>query len=130
VQGAADRRVLERELQEHWWAAIASVTRATGDLAIAEDAVQDACLAALAAWPTTGLPANPRRWLIGTARHKALDLLRREARRSVKEAAAVRELSLPSQPPTAGDPAVAPADQLALIFLCCHPALDPQVCVA
>jgi len=129
VLGAPDRRVLERELREHWWAAVASVARATGDLAIAEDAVQDACLAALAGWPTTGLPADPRRWLIGTARHKALDLLRREARRSVKEEEAVRELSLPSEPPTAGDPAVAPADQLTLIFLCCHPALDPQVCV-
>jgi len=121
---------LEQELRAHWWAAVASVTRSTGDLAVAEDAVQDACLAALAAWPTAGLPADPRRWLIGTARHKALDVLRRESRRSVKEEVAVRELSLPSEPSAAGDPAVAPEDQLALIFLCCHPALDPQVRVA
>lgn len=130
MRGDADRIGLEQELRAHWWAAVASVTRSTGDLAVAEDAVQDACLAALATWPTAGLPADPRRWLIGTARHKALDVLRREARRSVKEEVAVRELSLPSEPSTAGDPAVAPEDQLALIFLCCHPALDPQVRVA
>jgi len=121
---------LEQELRAHWWAAVASVTRSTGDLEVAEDAVQDACLAAIAAWPTAGLPADPRRWLIGTARHKALDVLRRESRRSAEEEVAVRELSLPSQPPAAGAPAVAPEDQLALIFLCCHPALDPQVRVA
>ena len=119
--------MLERELRAHWWAAVASLTRTTGDLAAAEDAVQDACLAALAAWPAAGLPDDPCRWLIGTARHKALDVLRREARRSVKEEAAVRELSLPSEAHAAGGPAVAPADQLALIFLCCHPALDSQV---
>ncbi len=57
----------------HWWAAVAAVTRQVGDLTVAEDAVQDACAAALAQWPAEGPPANPRAWLIGTARHKALD---------------------------------------------------------
>jgi len=122
--------VLERELRAHWWAAVASITRTTGDLAAAEDAVQEACLAALAAWPAAGLPSDPRRWLIGTARHKALDVLRREARRSTKEDMAMRELSLPSTVSASDVPQVSPADQLALIFLCCHPALDPQVRVA
>jgi len=122
--------VLERELRAHWWAAVASITRTTGDLAAAEDAVQEACLAALAAWPAAGLPADPRRWLIGTARHKALDVLRREARRSTKEDMAMRELSLPSTVSASDVPQVSAADQLALIFLCCHPALDPQVRVA
>jgi len=121
--------VLERELRAHWWAAVAIITRTTGDLAAAEDAVQEACLAALAAWPA-GLPSDPRRWLIGTARHKALDVLRREARRSTKEDMAMRELSLPSTVSASDVPQVSPADQLALIFLCCHPALDPQVRVA
>ena len=65
----------------HWWAAVATVTRLVGDLEVAEDAVQDACAAALAQWPAGGVPAHPRAWLIGVARHKAADRLRRETRR-------------------------------------------------
>jgi hypothetical protein len=84
----------EDALRAHWWAAVASVTRMTGDLAIAEDAVQEACLAALTRWPADGEPANPRGWLVGVARHKALDLVRREARRGAKEEAAMRELGV------------------------------------
>jgi len=74
----------EDEFGAHWWAAVASVTRHVGDLGVAEDAMQDACAAALAQWPAQGVPDNPRAWLIGTARHKALDRLRREARRAGK----------------------------------------------
>lgn len=96
-----------------------------GDLEVAEDAVQDACVVALARWPWSGVPANPLAWLVGVARHKALDRLRRESRRVDKEAAAMRETGggVPPPPPV-------PDDELALIFLCCHPALDPGVRVA
>jgi RNA polymerase sigma-70 factor (ECF subfamily) len=111
----------------HWWAAVAAVTRQVGDLAVAEDAVQDACTAALAQWPAEGRPASPRAWLIGTARHKALDRIRRERRRADKEAEAVREEATP--PPAAGW-AASTDDELALIFTCCHPALDPAARVA
>ena len=100
---------------------MASVTRLVGDLATAEDAVQEACLAALTQWPTEGEPANSRAWLIGVARHKALDRIRREARRGEREAAALRCQAAPPAPQPAdpmGD------DQLSLIFMCCHPALD------
>jgi RNA polymerase sigma-70 factor, ECF subfamily len=100
---------------------VAAVTTQVGDLEMAEDAVQDACTAALAQWPAAGIPANPRSWLIGTARHKALDRLRREHRRAEKEAAAVREM--PAPPP--GGWAASTDDELCLIFTCCHPALDP-----
>jgi len=106
----------------HWWAAVAAVTSQVGDLEVAEDAVQDACAAALAQWPAEGVPASPRGWLIGTARHKALDRLRRERRRTDKEAEAMREEATP--PPAAGW-AAGTDDELALIFTCCHPALDP-----
>ncbi|MDP9091500.1 MAG: sigma-70 family RNA polymerase sigma factor [Actinomycetota bacterium] len=116
-------------MRAHWWPAVASVTRATGDLAAAEDAVQEACVVALSAWPRSGLPANPRAWLVGTARHKAVDALRRQARRGEKEAAAMSDLQRPSGP-GAASVETAIEDQLALIFLCCHPALDPQVRVA
>jgi RNA polymerase sigma-70 factor, ECF subfamily len=105
---------------------VAAVTAQVGDLEMAEDAVQDACTAALAQWPAAGIPANPRSWLIGTARHKALDRLRREHRRAEKEAAAVREM--PAPPP--GGWAASTHDELRLIFTCCHPALDPAARVA
>lgn len=107
---------------EHWRAAVATTTRLTGDLEVAEDAVQEACALALVKWPAEGVPGNPRAWLTGVARHKALDRLRREALRAGKEAAAMRE-------PTA-DPAGADADELELIFMCCHPALDPAARIA
>jgi RNA polymerase sigma-70 factor (ECF subfamily) len=111
----------------HWWAAVAAVTRQVGDLEVAEDAVQDACAAALAQWPAEGLPASPRGWLIGTARHKALDRLRRDRRRAAKEAEAMREETAPH---AATGWATGTDDELALIFACCHPALDPAARVA
>jgi RNA polymerase sigma-70 factor (ECF subfamily) len=118
---------LAEVFRAHWWAAVAAVTRQVGDLEVAEDAVQEACAAALAQWPAGGMPASPRAWLIGTARHKALDRVRREARRAGKEAEAVRETP---PPPAAHGWAAATDDELALIFTCCHPALDPAVRVA
>jgi len=117
---------LEALVRAHWWRAVASVTRAVGgDLGLAEDAVQEACAAALAQWPASGTPANPAGWLITVARHKAIDRQRREARRNEKEVAAMTE------PPGApGQAARDPDDELALIFMCCHPALDPATRIA
>jgi RNA polymerase sigma-70 factor (ECF subfamily) len=106
---------------------VASVTRLVGDLATAEDAVQDACLAALVQWPIEGEPTNQRAWLVGVARHKALDRIRREAQRSEKEAAALRERGQPG-PPQPTDPLG--DDDISLIFMCCHPALDPAARIA
>jgi len=108
--------------RDHWWRVVATVSRLVGDLELAEDAVQDACAAALAQWPSQGVPENPGAWLVSTARHKALDRLRRESQRADKEAATVRELSSSA----ASDAAMGPSrdDELSLIFMCCHPALD------
>jgi RNA polymerase sigma-70 factor, ECF subfamily len=111
----------------HWWHSLATVTRLLGDLEVAEDAVQEACAAAVVQWRAGGVPANPGAWLVGAARHKALDWQRREARRPQKEEAAMREQREPYRPESAGPIA---DDQLALIFLCCHPALDAGVRVA
>jgi RNA polymerase sigma-70 factor (ECF subfamily) len=108
---------------------VAAVTRATGDLGAAEDAVQEACVAALAAWPERGLPANPAGWLVTVARRRAADVARREARRGEKEAAAMRDHSGRSEP-SDGPPAGDPDDELALVFMCCHPALAPEARVA
>jgi RNA polymerase sigma-70 factor (ECF subfamily) len=103
---------------------VATVSRLFGDVELAEDAVQEACAAAVAQWPTAGLPANPGAWLVGTARHKVLDRLRRESRRVDREAAAMRELGDSGTPAPLG---TIEDDQLSLIFTCCHPALDSGV---
>lgn len=96
------------------------MARQFGDLDLAEDAVQDASVLAVERWPATGVPGNPRAWLTGVARHKALDRLRREARRAGKEFRAVRRNprgAVATETEAMGD------DELALIFACCHPAL-------
>ena len=77
------------------------------------------------------MPSSPRGWLIGVARHKALDRLRRESRRAELEAAAVRGLPQAGDVPAGESRAGAVADdELALIFMCCHPALDPEARIA
>ena len=103
---------------------MATVARLIGDLELAEDAVQDACAVALLQWPRQGVPANPRAWLVGTARHKAIDRLRRESRRNQLEAASMRDLGSTVSPSQEGP---ADDDELSLIFTCCHPALDITV---
>jgi RNA polymerase sigma-70 factor (ECF subfamily) len=97
------------------------VTRLAGDLSLAEDCAQEACAAAVAQWPREGVPANPCGWVVAVARHRALDHLRRESARAGKERQAVQEW--PCAVPDGS--AVADDDQLALLFACCHPALDP-----
>lgn len=114
---------------------VATLTRVLGSLQLAEDAVQESALAALRAWPVSGVPADPRAWLLVTARNKAYDILRRESARPAKESAA-SDLARPA--PDTEQEALAmlePAssvrdDMLRLIFTCCHPALAPEARVA
>jgi RNA polymerase sigma-70 factor (ECF subfamily) len=96
------------------------VAQLAGDLSLAEDCVQEACAAAVKQWPRDGLPANPGGWVVAVARHRALDHLRRESARAGKEREAVREWAAADP----DDSAVVGDDQLALLFACCHPALD------
>jgi RNA polymerase sigma-70 factor (ECF subfamily) len=107
---------------------LATLIRTVGDVQTAEDAVQEASLAALAAWPVTGVPPQPRAWLTVTARRKAIDILRRERARLGKELDGVRmaELARPDEPPDE----VVQDDQLRLIFTCCYPAIAPATQVA
>lgn len=107
---------------------LATLIRTVGDVQIAEDAVQEATLAALGAWPVTGVPPQPRAWLTVTARRKAIDLLRRERARPGKERDGrwMVELARPDLPPDD----VVHDDLLRLIFTCCHPALSPATRVA
>jgi RNA polymerase sigma-70 factor, ECF subfamily len=94
---------------------------------MAEDAVQEACTQAFERWSRDGVPANPGGWLVTAARRRALDQLRRESTRRDKERQAVQQWDVP--PPEPPD-SVAGDDQLALLFACCHPALEVNVRVA
>lgn len=99
---------------------LATLVRTTGSWTLAEDAVQDAVVRALETWPRDGIPPQPRAWLTLTARHRAIDLLRREGARTGKEVAAAELASLQEPMP---DPDVVRDDLLRLLFTCCHPAL-------
>ena len=92
--------------------------RLLGDFDLAEEALQDAFAAAVEQWPTEGMPANPRSWLISTGRFKAIDRLRR-LRREVPG-----ELDVPVEVPEDQPDVV--DDRLRLIFTCCHPSLNPD----
>jgi RNA polymerase sigma factor (sigma-70 family) len=104
---------------------LATLVRVTGSVDLAEDAAQDAAVRALETWPRDGVPDNPRAWLLVTAKRRAIDLIRREARRAGKETEAMTFL----------DPAPEPAevvrdDLLRLVFTCCHPCLAVEAQVA
>jgi RNA polymerase sigma-70 factor, ECF subfamily len=96
------------------------LVRFLGDIQLAEEAVQDAFVKALARWPQQGTPPSPAGWIITTARNSALDHLRREATRDARQAAAMQLLEQdPDEEHDVRD------DQLRLIFTCCHPAIAP-----
>jgi RNA polymerase sigma-70 factor, ECF subfamily len=112
--------------------AVAVLVRVFGDIDVAEEAVQDAFVAALARWPEAGLPPSPAGWIITTARNKAIDRLRREASREDRhaQAALVHARDEPGQEWEEDREGPVDDDRLRLIFTCCHPALDPGVQVA
>src|SRR5436305_12475446 len=115
---------------------VAALTRIFGveNLALAEDVVQDAFCRALEVWKFRGVPENPSAWLMATAKHRALDVLRRE--RTVRTFAPELGRLLGSEealPPAAEDPFAAHAikdDQLRMMFSCCHPRLPEAAQVA
>lgn len=107
---------------------VATLTRLVGDLSVAEDAAQEAALAALERWPLDGVPTNPAAWLTTVARNKALDRLRREQSRGDKEVRAMRMLESAGNEPLPDS--VVRDDLLRLVFTCCHPALAPEARIA
>jgi RNA polymerase sigma-70 factor (ECF subfamily) len=118
---------LVRTFRESAGRAVATLARVFGDIDLAEDAVQEAFAVAIERWPVDGLPPNPGGWIVTTARHKALDRLRRESTRPGREAQAVALIGEPEP-----EPEVSPVadDQLRLIFTCCHPALAQEARIA
>ena len=110
----------------------ATLIRLLGDFDLAEEAMHEAFAAALSLWPTSGVPGNPRPWLISTARFKAIDTLRRRARfdASQDELARHLESQLSSAESSNGEEDSLEDDRLRLIFTCCHPSLAPEARVA
>ncbi|MFJ7211268.1 RNA polymerase sigma factor [Amycolatopsis sp. NPDC098790] len=124
MTGAGD--AVARLVRDEGTRVLATLVRVTGSVDLAEDAVQDAVVRALETWPRDGVPDNPRGWLLVAARRRAVDVVRREAKRLGKEADA-----MPAVDPSP-DPVSVRDDLLRLVFTCCHPALslDAQVALA
>ncbi|MFG2657934.1 RNA polymerase sigma factor [Streptomyces sp. NPDC048425] len=110
---------------------IAGVTRIVRDVGIAEELAQDALVAALEQWPDEGIPDNPGAWLMATAKHRAIDLVRRKERYARKLAEVGRDLE--NAPPHLDEPADPDGiddDLLRLVFTACHPVLSAEARVA
>jgi RNA polymerase sigma factor (sigma-70 family) len=110
---------------------IAGLARIVGDVGVAEELAQDAFVIALEQWPSSGVPENPGSWLMATAKHHAIDLLRRRARYSQKLAEVGRELQESVEPDldAALDDQVGD-DMLRLVFIACHPVISTEARVA
>ena len=108
-----------------WGRIVATLIRSFGDFDLAEEATQEAFAAAVDQWRTGGIPNSPAAWIIQTARHKAIDRLRRQTRFNEKIESYVSELPTTSEQPEL-DSGEIPDDRLRLIFTCCHPALAPE----
>ncbi|WP_341520962.1 RNA polymerase sigma factor [Pseudomonas sp. G.S.17] len=106
---------------------LATLIRLLGSFELAEEALQDAFIAAVEQWPQTGLPQSPRAWLISAGRFKAIDSLRRRSRFNASLIQMARELEDRVQTP---DLDSVEDDRLRLIFICCHPALTDDAQVA
>ena len=121
---------LLRELSPH---VLATVTRRFRDFSSAEDAVQEALLAAAVQWPACGIPENPRGWLVQVASRRMTDHVRTELARRRRETTAFQETPLEEQfvPAPDGDsPTEHEDDTLVLLFMCCHPALTRPSAIA
>lgn len=108
---------------------IAGLARIVRDVGQAEDLAQDALVAALEQWPESGVPSNPGAWLMGTAKHRAIDLIRRNVRLQQKEEQLAWELE-PYEDDRTVEPDEVQDDLLRLIFTACHPVLPTEARVA
>src|SRR6478752_5818228 len=115
---------------------LATLIRLLGDFDLAEEAMHEAFAAALSLWPKSGVPDNPRPWLISTARFKAIDTLRRRARFDASQDELVRYLEAQSSSAERSNTEDSleklslEDDRLRLICTCCHPSLAPDARVA
>src|ERR1700733_6364627 len=128
------RTVVDTVYRAEWGRIVATLIRFFGDFDLAEESAQEAFAAAADQWPVSGVPEYPRAWIIQTARHKAIDRIRRRALTEEKLAAyATSGLVRSGEEPdyeTNYHPSEIPDERLRLIFTCCHPALALEAQVA
>ena len=120
-------RAVETVYRTEWGRIVATLIRLIGDFDLAEECAQEALAAAVDQWEASGVPDAPRAWIIQTARHKAIDRIRRKGRYAEKLAlytssGLAREMEEPDY-----DTSEIPDDRLRLMFTCCHPALSHEV---
>jgi RNA polymerase sigma factor (sigma-70 family) len=120
---------IEHLLRELAPLVLGAVVRRFHDFAAAEDAVQEALVAAAIHWPREGKPDNPRGWLIQVAARRVTDYLRSEAARRRREEEVAQAVSYLA-PAADRDPETGQDDTLTLLFMCCHPALTPSSAIA
>jgi RNA polymerase sigma-70 factor (ECF subfamily) len=122
---------LDTLFRAEWGHLLSALIRPLGDFDLAEEALQEAFTIAVTEWAEGGVPRNPRAWLYGTARHKAIDRLRRRQRFAEKQPEVAAELAQWTvDPDPFGEESAVPDERLRLIFTCCHPALAPEAQVA
>src|SRR5712692_6503366 len=113
-----------------WGRIIATLIRHFGDFDVAEESAQEAFAAAVDQWRTEGIPEFPRAWIIQTARHKAIDRIRRQNRFQEKLISYAESGLIPTVEEPNYDTEEIPDDRLRLIFTCCHPALASETQIA
>jgi RNA polymerase sigma-70 factor, ECF subfamily len=121
--------VIDRIYRNESRRVLATLIRLLGDFELAEEALHDAFSAALKQWPESGVPQNPRAWLVSAGRFKAIDQLRRRARFDASLNDIAQQLELDAEEEPVEDHEI-PDDRLRLIFTCCHPSLSPEAQVA
>ena len=121
---------IERFYREEFGRVLATLIRVLGDFDLAEDAAQDAFASAVEQWPRDGLPENPRAWIIGVARHKAIDRLRKQGRFNDRREELIRMAESGGDGGESDAASALPDERLRLIFTCCHPALADDARVA
>src|SRR3954466_8054327 len=124
---AAEHRAIEAVYRIESAKLIAGLTRLVRDIGVAEELAQDALVAALEQWPESGVPQNPGAWLMATAKHRAIDAIRKDHRKNQKHEELAREsdeTEAPDLDAALDDPVG--DDLLRLIFIACHPILSTE----
>jgi RNA polymerase sigma factor (sigma-70 family) len=132
VSASATHRAINAVWRIEFPRLVAGLTRMVGDVGLAEDLAQEALLAALERWPASGVPDRPGAWLMATAKHRAIDLLRRLKMLERKHEALSHESRPETTPPDLDDAVDDPVgdDLLRLVFIACHPVLSREARVA
>ena len=117
----------ERVVREEYPRILATLIRVTGDVDLAQDALQDSVVRAIETWPRDGVHDEPRAWLTVVARRCAIDRIRRDVARDHKEGEA---MGLQDDDPPAPVDSVVRDDLLRLVFICCHPTLSHEAQIA